>query len=47
MCVDTNSKKVTRIASDVDRKGVWSVLDVSNDVIVAQFSKFSTPTSEL
>ena len=43
MCVDTNSKKVTRIASDVDRKGVWSVLDVSNDVIVAQFSNPYSP----
>ena len=43
MCVDTNSKKVTRIASDVDRKGVWSVLDVLNDVIVAQFSNPNSP----
>ena len=43
MCVDTNTKEVTRITSDVNRKGVWSVLDVSHDVIVAQFSTPNCP----
>lgn len=43
MCVDTNSKEVTRIASEVDKKGMWSVLDVSNDVVVAQFSNPNSP----
>ena len=43
MCVDTNSKKVTKIISDIDRKGMWSVLDVSHDIIVAQFSTPNSP----
>lgn len=43
MCVDTNTKVVTRITSDIDRKGVWSVLDVSHDIIVAQFSTPNSP----
>lgn len=43
MSVDTNSKEVTKITSDPERKGVWSVLDVSCDIIVAQFSTPNSP----
>jgi hypothetical protein len=45
MCVDTNTKKVSRIASagDVDRKGVWYVVDVLHDVVVAHFSNPNSP----
>ena len=43
MCVDTNSMKVTKVTSNTDRKGVWSVLDVSCDIIVAQFSNPNSP----
>ena len=41
-CVDIGTKKVTKVTSSHDQQGAWLVLDVSHDLIVAQFS---TPTS--
>lgn len=43
ICVDTNTKEVTKVTSDVDMKGVWSVLDVSHNIIVAEFSTPNSP----
>ena len=42
-CVDVGSKKVTKVIDGGDRKGAWSVLDVSDDIIVATFSTPNTP----
>lgn len=36
-------KKVTAAAGEEERKGAWTVLDVSCDLIVAQFSDPNTP----
>ena len=40
-CVDVIKKSVTRI-SGTENKGAWSVLDVSHDLIVAQFGSLTT-----
>ena len=42
-CTDINTRKVTKVKCDDDRKGAWTVLDVSHDIIVAQFSTPNTP----
>ena len=42
MCTDVDHKKVTKITSATDKPGTWSVLDVSDNVIVAGYS---SPTS--
>ena len=36
-------KKVTAAAGEEERKGAWTVLDVSCDLVVAQFSDPNTP----
>lgn len=41
-CTDVGARKVTKVTSGEDRKGAWSVLDVSHDIIVAQFSTPNT-----
>ena len=42
-CVDVISKKVTKMVTGDDQKGAWTVLDVSHDLIVAQFSTPNSP----
>ena len=42
-CVNVGSKKVTKVIDERNRKGAWSVLDVSDDIIVAAFSTPNTP----
>ena len=42
MCADVDDKKVTKITPATDKQGAWSVLDVSDNVIVAGYS---SPTS--
>lgn len=42
-CVNVGSKKVTKVVDEGNRKGAWSVLDVSDDIIVAAFSTPNTP----
>ena len=42
MCTDVDHKKVTKITSATDKPGTWSVLDVSDNVIIAGYS---SPTS--
>lgn len=41
-CADIETKKVTKVTSGHNQQGAWLVLDVSHDLVVAQFS---TPTS--
>lgn len=46
---DTDAKKVKKVTTaaggegEGERKGAWSVLDVSCDLVVAQFSSPNTP----
>ena len=42
MCADVDNRKVTKITSATDKPGAWSVLDVSDNIIVAGYS---SPTS--
>ena len=42
MCADVDHKKVTKITSATEKLGAWSVLDVSDNIIVAGYS---SPTS--
>ena len=42
MCADVDHKKVTKITFVPDEPGAWSVLDVSDNVVVAGYS---SPTS--
>ena len=42
MCADVENRKVTKIMSATDKPGAWSVLDVSENIIVVGYS---SPTS--
>ena len=41
--VDVATKEVTKVVDSDGRKGAWLVLDVSHDIVVAQFSTPDTP----
>ena len=40
---DVDAKKVNKVNDDKEQKGAWTVLDVSHDLVVAQFSTPNSP----
>lgn len=40
---DTDAKEVKKVTAAGEWKGAWTVLDVSHDLIVAQFSTPNVP----